>query len=93
MTITPRKTNSHKKARVVSSGFLELINTFVLTPRQGIAGKQTSFRSMVKHHRSDSSTPVSEIVPTQVCKSTSVCFRGSEVFQIAKNGGPHNEHQ
>ena len=60
MTTTPRKTNAHKKARALSSGFLELINTFVLIPRQELADKRTSFRSVMKHHENDDSTPVCE---------------------------------
>jgi len=48
MTTTPRKTSVLKKARAVSSGFLERIDIFVLTPRQGIAGRRTSFESVAK---------------------------------------------
>ncbi|KRG34222.1 MULTISPECIES: hypothetical protein [unclassified Psychrobacter] len=74
MTTTPRKTNSHKKARAIRSGFLELINTFVLTPRQRLAAKLTSFRSVVKRHENDNSITVCEIAPVQADKSTSIWF-------------------
>ena len=72
MTTTPRRKNVHKKARAISSGFLELINTFVLTPRQGIADKRTSFRSVVKRHENDDSTPVGDLAPTQAQKPMSI---------------------
>lgn len=68
MTTTPRKTNSHKKARAISSGFLELIKTFVLTPRQVLADKRKSFRSVIKHHENDSSTPVCDITSIRAAK-------------------------
>ena len=72
MTTIPRKTNSHKKARAIRSGFLGLINTLVLTPRQGLAGKLKSFRSVVKHHENDDSTPVGDLAPTQAQKPMSI---------------------
>lgn len=65
MTTTPRKTNSHKKARALSSGFLELINTFVLTPRQGLADKPTSFKTVVRNHENDNSTSAYDLASTQ----------------------------
>ena len=68
MTTTLRRKNVHKKARALSSGLLELINTFVLTPRQGLADKRTSFRSVMKHHTNDGSTPVCDITSVQVAK-------------------------
>ena len=71
MTTTPRKTNSHKKARAIRSGFLKLINTFVLTPRQGLA---ILFMSVVKNHTKDNSITLCEIAPTRADKPTSVCF-------------------
>ena len=74
MTTTPRKTNSHKKARAIRSGFLELINTLVLTPRQGLAGKLKPFRSVVKHHENDNSITVCDLAPTQAQKPTSIWF-------------------
>ena len=74
MTTLLHKTNIHKKARVISSGFWELINTFVLTPQQGLAGKLTSFRSVVKHYESDDSTTICDIASTRTYKSISVCF-------------------
>lgn len=72
MTTAPRKTSAHKKARAIRSGFLGLINTFVLTPRQGLADKLTSFRSVVKHHENDDSTPVGDLAPTQAQKPMSI---------------------
>lgn len=74
MTTTPRKTSAHKKARAIRSGFLELINTLVLTPRQGLAGKLTSFRSVIKHHENDNSTSVGEIESFRTHKSISAWF-------------------
>lgn len=65
MTTTPRKMNAHKKARAISSGFLGPINTFVLTPRQGLADKRTSFRSVIKHHENDDSTPANDLASIQ----------------------------
>jgi len=63
MTTIPRKTNSHKKAQAISPGFFELINTFALTPRQGIANKRKSFRTVVKNHIKDNSIPDHGIAP------------------------------
>jgi hypothetical protein len=74
MTTTPRKTNAHKKARAISSGFLRVINTFVLTPRQGLADKRTSFRAVVRNHESDNSIFVYELASIQAQKSTLVWF-------------------
>lgn len=65
MTTTPRRTNVHKKARALSSGFLELINTFVLTPRQGLADKPTSFKTVVRNHENDNSTSAYDLASTQ----------------------------
>lgn len=70
MTTTLRKTISHKKARATSSGFLKLINTFMLTPRQGLAGKRLSFRSVVENHENDNSTPFDNLAFIQPQKST-----------------------
>lgn len=66
MTTTPRKNNNHKKARAISSGFLELINTFVLNPRQGLAHKRRLFRSLVKNHTEDNSITVCDIASVLV---------------------------
>lgn len=75
MTTKLCKTSVHKKARTISSGFLRVINTFVLTPRQGIATeRRTSFRSIVLHHENDNSTPVGGMASDQAHKSTSVWF-------------------
>ena len=74
MTTTPRKKNAHKKARAISSGFLRAINTFVLTPRQGLADKRTSFRTVAKYHENDNSTPVGDLASIQAQKSTLVWF-------------------
>ena len=68
MTTLLHKTNSHKKARAISSGFWELTNTFVLIPQQELAGKRTSFRSVMKHHTNDSSTPVCDITSVRAAK-------------------------
>ena len=38
MTTLLHKTNSHKKARAISSGSLEIISSFVLSTRQVLAG-------------------------------------------------------
>ena len=65
MTTTLRRKNVHKKARALSSGFLELINTFVLTPRQGLADKRTSFKTVVKNHENDNSTSAYDLASTQ----------------------------
>lgn len=74
MTTAPCKTNSHKKARAIRSGFLELINTLVLTLRQGLADKLKSFRSVVKHHENDDSTPIGDLAPIQAQKPMSIWF-------------------
>lgn len=66
MTTIPRKTNSHKKAQAISPGFFELINTFALTPRQGIANKRKSFRTVVKNHAEDNSITVGGVKPVSV---------------------------
>ena len=66
MTTTPRKKNAHKKARAISSGFLRAINTFVLTPRQGLADKRTSFRTVARNHESDNSTSAGNLASIQV---------------------------
>lgn len=79
MTTTLRKTFSHKKARAIRSGFLELINTLLLTPQQGLA---TSFMLVAKNHTEDNSITVCEIAPVQVDKSTSVFF-----LMLSKVGG------
>lgn len=86
MTTTPRKTSAHKKARAISSGFLGLINTFVLTPRQGLADKRTSFRTVAKHHENDNSTTVSGIASVQAAK----CHK-SNAYGLLINGGLSNE--
>lgn len=65
MTTTLRRKNVHKKARALSSGFLELINTFVLTPRQGLADKRTSFKTVVRNHENDNSTSAYDLASTQ----------------------------
>ena len=74
MTTTLRRKNVHKKARAISSGFLGLINTFVLTPRQGLADKRTSFRTVAKYHENDNSTPAGNLASTQAQKSASIWF-------------------
>ena len=68
MTTTLRKTNAHKKARALSSGFLRVVNTFVLTPRQALADKRTSFRTVMKHHENDNSTHVCDITSIRAAK-------------------------
>ncbi len=65
MTTTPRKSNSYKKARAIRSGFLELINTLLLTPQQELA---TSFMSMVNNHNEDNSITVCDITSVQAAK-------------------------
>ena len=65
MTTTPRKSNSYKKARAIRSGFLELINTLLLTPQQGLA---TSFMSVAKNHTEDNSITVCDITSVQAIK-------------------------
>lgn len=72
MTTTLHKTNSHKKARAISPGLLKLINTFALTPRQGLAAKRTSFRSVMKHHKNNDSTPADDLASIQAQKYTSI---------------------
>ena len=74
MTTTPRKTNAHKEARAISSGFLRAINTFVLTPRQGLADKRPSFKTVVKNHENDHSISADNLASIQVQKSTLVWF-------------------
>ena len=74
MTTLQRKMNSHKKARAISSGFLGLINTFVLIPRQGIAGKRTLLRSVVEHHENDNSITTPDIALVWLDKSVAVRF-------------------
>lgn len=74
MTTLLHKTNAHKKARAISSGFLELIKALTPTPRQGLASKRTSFRSVMKHHTNDISTPVSNLASIKMQKYTSIWF-------------------
>ena len=74
MTTLLHKTNAHEKARAISSGFWELTNTFVLIPQQELAGKRTSFRTVVKHHENDDSTPIGDLASTQAQKPTSIWF-------------------
>lgn len=74
MTTTLRKTHIYKKARAISSGFLGLINTFMLTPRQGIADKRTSFRSAIKRHENDHSITICDIAFSRADKSKSAWF-------------------
>ena len=88
MTTALRKTDSHKKARAISSGFLKLINTFMLTPRQGLADKRTSFRSVVKNHEGNDTTPVSDIASVRVAKSII-----QKAYSPPINGGLSNERR
>lgn len=67
MTTLLHKTNNHKKAQAISSGFLELI-TFVLTPGQGLADKLTSFRSVMEHYENYNSTIVGIIASNRLRK-------------------------
>ena len=69
MTTLLYKTNNHKKAQAISSGFLKLI-TCVLTPRQGLA----KFRSVAKRHTEDNSITVCDIAFFRADKSKSVWF-------------------
>lgn len=103
MTTLLHKKNAYKKARAISSGFWELINTFVLTPQQGLAGKLTSFRSVMKHHKNNDSTSVIDITCSQARKPMTVWPRGSEGFQVVRStipeiygplidGGLNSEH-
>ena len=68
MTTLLHKMNAHEKAQAISSGFLELIKALTPTPRQGLASKRTSFRSVMKHHTNDRSTPVCDITSVQAAK-------------------------
>ena len=88
MTTKLCKTNPYKKARAISSGFLRVINTFVLTPRQGLADKRTSFRSVMKHHENDDSTTVSGIASVQAAK-----YDKSNAYGLLINGGLSNERR
>lgn len=88
MTTTPRRTNAHKKARALSSGFLRVISTFVLTPRQGLADKRTSFKTVVRNHENDNSTPVGDIASVRVAKSIN-----QKVYSPPINGGLSNERR
>ena len=74
MTTLLHKTNAHEKARALSSGFLELIKALTPTPRQGLASKRTSFRSVMKHHTNDIRTSVSNLASIQMQKYTSIWF-------------------
>ena len=74
MTTTPCKAKSHKKARTISSGFLNLTNTFVLTPRQGLAGDNTSFRPIMLRHENDNSISVGDMASNPVHKPTAIRF-------------------
>lgn len=74
MTTLLHKTNAHKKAQAISSGFWKLVKALIPTPPQGLASKRTSFRSVMKHHTNDSSTPVSNLASIQMQKSTSIWF-------------------
>lgn len=69
MTTLLHKTSTHEKARAISSGFLELIKALTPTPRQGLASKRTSFRSVMKHHENNDTTIVESIASNQLRKS------------------------
>ena len=73
MTTLLHKTNNHKKAQAISSGFLELI-TLVLIPGQGLADKLKSFRSVIEHYENYNSITVCKIAPVRADKSTSAWF-------------------
>ena len=69
MTTLLHKMNAHEKAWAISSGFGELlIKALIPTPRQGLASKRTSFRSVMKYHMNDSSTPVCDITSVRAAK-------------------------
>ncbi|MGP5493368.1 MULTISPECIES: hypothetical protein [Psychrobacter] len=85
MTTTLRKTNAHKKARTLSSGFLELIKAFVPTPPQGLASE---YISLVMDHKNNDSTTVLDITFAQAHKPMPVWFRGPEGFQIVRGTIP-----
>ena len=65
---------AHEKAHANSTGFLELINSFDAAARQGLADKQTSFTSVMKHHENDNSMIVCGIAAVCADKSTPAGF-------------------
>ena len=88
MTTLLHKTSTHEKARAISSGFWKLIKALTPTPRQGLASKRTSFRSVVKHHTNDGSTPVCDITSVQAAK----CDK-SKSYGPLIDGGLSNERR
>ena len=72
MTTTPQ-TATHEKARAFSTG-LDMISSFDAATRQGLAEKQTSFRSVMKHHENDNIISVCSIAAVCANKSTPAGF-------------------
>ena len=73
MTTTPQ-TAAHEKARAFSTGFTVVMNNFDAATRQGLAEKQTSFRSVMKHHENDNIISVCSIAAVCANKSTPAGF-------------------
>ena len=65
---------TQQKAHANSTGFLELINSFDAATRQGLADKQTSFTSVMKHHENDNSIIVCSIAAVCSDKSAPAGF-------------------
>lgn len=59
MTTAPLRTNSHKKARAIRSGSLEIISSFVLSTRQVLAGNSLRLNLILIHRKCNINTTTS----------------------------------
>ena len=84
MTTLLHKTNAHKKARALSSGFWKLIKASILTPRQGLQGLASECISLVIDHENNNSISIIDIASIRARKSISVGFIPCE----KTGGGP-----
>lgn len=73
MTTTPQ-TATHEKAHAFSTGLTVVMNNFDAATRQGLADKQTSFTSVMKHHENDNSIIVCSIAAVCSDKSAPAGF-------------------
>ena len=69
MTTLLHKTNAHRKAWAISSGFGELTKALIPTPRQGLASKQTSLISIMNYRENKNSTIIGNMTSNQLRKS------------------------
>ena len=59
----------YKKAQMISLIWLKLIDTFILNQGQGLAGKLTSFKSVLKHYENDNNIIIGSITSHRLRKS------------------------